>query len=47
MDEQLFDVLVQSLREARDIAHGVAEPSRSFAVERKAGNEKLDESESE
>ncbi|MFM0197800.1 hypothetical protein PQQ65_32375 [Paraburkholderia strydomiana] len=47
MEQQLFDELVQSLREARDIAQGKAEPSRSFVVEHQPDNEKQDGSETE
>jgi hypothetical protein len=32
MDKQLFDELVQSLKQAKDIAHGKAKPSRQFTV---------------
>lgn len=45
MEQQLFDELVQSLREAQAIAHGLAEPSRSFVVERQPGSDKQDHSE--
>jgi len=47
MDKQLFDELVQSLQEARDIAQGKAEPSRSFVVERQPNDEKQDNSDNE
>lgn len=43
MDDQLFDDLIKSLREAREIAQGEAVPSRSFVVERRPdGNERGD-----
>jgi len=32
MDKELFDDLVQSLKEAGDIAKGVSEPSRRFEM---------------
>jgi DNA-binding transcriptional regulator YiaG len=32
MDKELFDDLVQSLKEAGDIVRGVSEPSRRFAM---------------
>jgi len=32
MDKELFDDLVQSLKEAGDIANGVSEPSRRFEM---------------
>lgn len=47
MEKQLFDELVQSLNEARDIANGKAEPSRSFVVEHPTDDEKQDDSKTE
>ncbi|MBN3761126.1 hypothetical protein [Burkholderia sp. Ac-20365] len=47
MEEQLFDELVKSLREAGDIAQGKAEPSRSFVLERQLNDDKPASSEKE
>lgn len=47
MDKELFDELVQSLQETRDILRGKVEPSRSFVVERQPDSEKPDDSDTE
>jgi hypothetical protein len=47
MENRLFDDLVKSLHEAKDIAQGKAKPSRHFVVEREPDDEEQDERQSD